>query len=180
MRANVVSILLAGSVTMLAVDSAYAEKPVKTVQDFESVILIPAGTEWNSPARSGEVCDFDVAIEFHDHFVTWEYADRTREKLVFDDIFTNTATGFSFRDTANFTRVFDHASGIMVLHGIFWKTMVDEHIVVLDVGSFTLNLNLPFPQPVENLKGANHDVNSAPFGTWSYCDWLEGIFPVAR
>ena len=31
------------------------------------------------------------------------------------------------------------------------------------LGPFTLNLNLPFPAPVENLKGANHDVNSAPF-----------------
>jgi hypothetical protein len=37
--------------------------------------------------------------------------------------------------------------------------------VVLDLGSFTLTLNfdLSFPAPVENLKGANHDVNSAPF-----------------
>jgi len=45
--------------------------------------------------------------------------------------------------------------------------------------AFDQNWNLPFPRPLEHLKGV-HDVNSVPFGTLSYCDWLQGNFPVPR
>ena len=53
MRASVVSILLAGSVTMLAVDSANAEKPVKNVQDFEGATLIPGNSQAHSDSETG-------------------------------------------------------------------------------------------------------------------------------
>jgi hypothetical protein len=179
MKARVLSILLAGSALTFVVSTASADRPIKDVQVFQSSIVIPAGTAWNSPVRFGEVCAFDVAIEFNDRFLTWEYGDRTKLDNEFNDTFTNLATGFSFFDTAKYSIQFDHQSGIAKHSGIFWKTLVGNDIVVLDVGSFTQNWNLPFPQPVENLKGV-HDVNSVLFGTLSYCAWLEGDFPVPR
>ncbi len=177
MRTRAVSGLLVGLAMSFVMDSANADQPVKDVQDIQFSIVIPAGTPWNSPVRFGEVCSFDVAVEFDDQIVTWEYEDRTRLNLEFKDTFTNLATGFSFLDTANYSIFFDHTTGLARHSGIFWKTLVGNHVVVLDVGSFVQDWSLPFPQPVENLKGV-HDVNSAPFGTWSYCEWLQGNFPV--
>jgi ASPIC and UnbV/FG-GAP-like repeat len=53
MRASVVSILWAGSVTMLAVDSANAENPVKNVQAFEGATLITGNSQAHSDSQTG-------------------------------------------------------------------------------------------------------------------------------
>lgn len=179
MKARVLSILFACSALTFVANTAIADRPIKDVQVFQFSTVIPAGAAWDSPVRFGEVCAFDVAIDFDDRFLTWEYGDRAKFDNEFNDTFTNLATGFSFLDTAKYSIQFDRQSGSAKHSGIFWKTFVENHIVVLDVGSFTQNWNLPFPRPLENLKGVN-DVNSAPFGTWSYCDWLQGNFPVPR
>jgi len=52
MRASVVSILVAGSVTMLAVDNANAERPVKNVQASEGATLIPGKTQAHSDSET--------------------------------------------------------------------------------------------------------------------------------
>jgi hypothetical protein len=172
-------LLLVVSAMMCVASTAHADQPVKDVQVIRFSTVIPAGTAWNSPVRFGEVCAFDVALTADDQIVTWEREDRTTLNLEFDDLYTNLTTGYSFSDTANYSIQFDHESGFADHSGIFWKVLVGNHIAVLDVGSFTQNWNLPFPQPAEDLKGV-HDVNAAPFGTFSYCDWLEGNFPVPR
>lgn len=113
MKARVLSILFACSALTFVANTAIADRPIKDVQVFQFSTVIPAGAAWDSPVRFGEVCAFDVAIDFDDRFLTWEYGDRAKFDNEFNDTFTNLATGFSFLDTAKYSIQFDARAGAL-------------------------------------------------------------------
>jgi hypothetical protein len=151
--------------------------PVR-VDRVKFVRIIPAGTVWDSPVRFGESCAFDLKIEYDETFTTWTFNDHEYIRIVIRDRFRNLATGFAFEDPADYIIQHDFATNIAFHAGIFWAVHVpDRGIVVRDTGTFTQNWSGTFPWPIDNLTGPYHDINGVPFGTRSYCDWLEGRFP---
>lgn len=154
-------------------------KPSRSVDSFKGTVVIAAGSLWNSPVRFGEQCSFDVELAFNDTFTTTDYGDRVLIQIEIADIYTNVATGFSFLDWARYSIVLDKATGHARHDGVFWRVNVQgKGVVVHDVGQFTQDWSTVPPPlaPVIEMHGT-HDVNSLPFGTLSYCNWAQGIFP---
>jgi hypothetical protein len=101
--------------------------------------------------------------------------------IVINDEYQNRSTGFTFLDTADYYIRYDLGSGIAFHAGTFWIVKAWKHHrlreVVRDIGTFYQDWNGDYPWPVMDLTGTEHDVNAVPFGTRSYCDWAQGIFP---
>jgi hypothetical protein len=144
-------------------------------------VVIPAGTAWDSPVRYGEVCSFDLAVKYDEVFEVTTFPTYQVLHIVINDEFKNRSTGFVFFDTADYYIRYEFESGIAFHAGTFWLTKAWIHNrlrdVVRDIGTFYQNWNNPDWLPVFDLTGPEHDVNSLPFGTLSYCDWAQGIFP---
>jgi len=169
-------------------------------------VVIPAGTEWNSPVRLGEVCGFDLSIKYDEVFETTTFEAYEVWHITISDEYRNLSTGFRFLDTADYFIRHDLASGIAFHAGTFWIVYArqrhqdhgdDDRLlsdgkggekrdagprtrlsqVVRDIGTFLQDWTGAYPWPVMDPTGPHHDVNSVPFGTRSYCGWAEGNFP---
>ena len=159
-----------------ALKAAATGKPSTSVDTVVGTVVIPAGTLWDSGTRLGEQCAFDVEVRFNQTFKTTDFGDRAIQQIQINDVYTNLATGFTFVDRARFSINVDKVSGFAYLHGTFWQNNVEGGgIEVHDVGRMVQDLNLPGFVIIE--KHGTFDVNAVPFGTLSYCDWLQGIWP---
>jgi hypothetical protein len=168
---------------MLAVLLVPSAAVAQTVDVFtiDDQIVVPAGTEWDSPVRLGEVCDFDLAIKYNEVFETTSFDTFEVLHITIRDLYKNKSTGLKFLDTADYYIRHDFATGRAFHAGTFWSTKARKHWrvkeVVRDVGTFSQDWTGEYPWPVEELTGPDHDVAAVPFGTLSYCDWAEGNFP---
>ena len=155
----------------------------QTVDVFkvDNKVDIPAGTEWDSPVRFGELCDFDLSIKYNEVFEVTTFDTFEVLHITIRDVFKNQSTGFKFWDTADYYIRHDFDTGLAFHAGTFWSTKArlrrQWREVVRDVGTSSQDWNGEYPWPVENLTGPDHDVAAVPFGTLSYCDWAEGKFP---
>jgi hypothetical protein len=162
----------------LALSARSSGKPDKQVFRVDETEQIPAGTPWDSPVRVGETCDFDLMVHFDEVITVWVFDDHELIQIELGDTYTNLSTGYSFVDPAHYSIRFDYATGLAFHEGVFWQVNAQgPGIEVLDVGAFVQDWNAPFPEPVVSLTGNNHDVNGQPYGTYSYCDWAQGLFP---
>jgi hypothetical protein len=162
----------------IAASARGAGKPERLVSRVNHTVEIPAGTSWNSAVRFGENCSFDLTAEFDETFTVWVFDDHELIQIEISDIYTNRSTGFTFRDRARYSIRFDYATNLAFHEGIFWQVNVaGSGIEVLDVGTFVQDWSGSFPWPILSLTGEHHDVNAQPFGTHSYCDWAQGMFP---
>jgi hypothetical protein len=153
-------------------------KPERLVLRVDHTAEIPAGTSWDSPVRFGENCGFDLTVEFDETFTVWVFDDHELIQIEISDTYTNRSTGFTFQDAARYSIRFDYATNLAFHEGIFWQVNAEgQGIEVLDVGTFVQDWSGSFPWPILSLTGKHHDVNAQPFGTHSYCDWAQGMFP---
>jgi hypothetical protein len=151
------------------------------VSTWKETVTIPKGTTWDSPSKAGEVCGFALRADYDEIFETTTFEDGHQViRIVINDKYTNLKTGFWFYDTAEYYVKYDPVSGWAFHAGVFWMTVVQGRLAVLDRGTFEQNWNLPGVQMAEQLTGPDHDVNAFPHGTISYCDWLSGDFPRAH
>jgi len=156
---------------------SFAEEPVVIIVDDQ--VVIPAGTSWDSTVRFGEVCDFDLKVRHDEVFTITTFGDHEVWRILIKDKYTNLSTHFSFIDAADYHIRFDYSTGFAFHAGVFWKVKnrEDGTIGVLDEGTFEQDWFGEFPQPPIQLTGPDHDVATLPFGTLSYCDWAQCIFP---
>jgi len=135
----------------------------------------------DSPVRYGEVCDFDLAVKYDEVFEVTTFPTYEVLHILIKDEFRNRSTGFVFLDTADYYIRHEFESGIAFHAGAFWITKVWRHHqlrdVVRDIGTFYQNWNNSDWMTPMDFTGSEHDVNTLPFGTLSYCDWAQGIFP---
>jgi hypothetical protein len=169
--------LIVAVAIVLPTSMAFAQET--TVIENKDKVTIPAGTAWDSSVRAGEVCDFDLKIKYDQRFEITAFETYEVYHIVVRDVFKNLATGKKFVDTADYYIRFDYATGEAYHTGTFWLTESYGDIVVLDQGAFYQNWYDSEWITVYDLVGPDHDVNSVPFGTWSYCDWAAGDFPRA-
>lgn len=132
-----------------------------------------------SPLGVEEVCDFDFAVAYDDHFLTQTFSDRQVIHLTFDDVYTNNQTGFSFVDQANYSIRFDFASGLAQHDGAFWHITVPgsgHGILIQDTGRFLQNWYLAPPWVPFALQG-HHDINATwPNTPYRYCEFMKDNF----
>lgn len=147
------------------------------VIEVHDTVLIPAGTYWDSPSKSGEIADFDIKVKFNQRFEITTFDSYIAYRILIHDMYTNMETGLKFFDTADYYIRQDLATGEAFHAGVFWNVKYRGQTVVLDTGTFAQDWNGEYPWPVLNLTGPDHDVNAYPFGTISYVDWLMGDFP---
>jgi hypothetical protein len=173
--------ILAAAFTLSFLFSGMALASDTVVDTIKETVTIPKGTTWDSPSKAAEVCDFALRIDYDELIETTTFEDGHQVlHLVFSDKFTNLKSGFWFYDTADYYVKYDPVSGWAFHAGVFWKTVIQGRLAVLDRGTFEQNWNLPGVQTPEQLTGPDHDVNAFPHGTISYCDWLSGDFPRAN
>ena len=162
----------------IAASARATGKPERLILRVDHTADIPAGTSWNSPVRFGENGGFDVTIEFDETFTVWLFDDHELLQIEISDIYTNRSTGFTFEDRARYSIRFDYSTNLAFHEGIFWQVNVEgSGIEVRDVGTFVQDWSGSFPWPILSMTGTHHEVNAQPFGTHSYCDWAQGMFP---